>query len=454
MTPMDLQLLETATAAEKKNEGWWRSFGLRWALIYFLCNVSGSVTWWSPQQFLGPYAHGSLLNTAKWFAKYTFGFRLPLTHQDYWVVFLESLAMVPLASAWTVFDRRKRSNAVIREVTYLLARFSLAAGMLAYATAKVIGYQGVFQPAPIDWLRPVGEISSGFMMWMWLGYSRVFEIFAGMNELIGGTLLLFRRTALLGALVVLPVMLYVTAMDTTFRVGPEALAAQFAFAALYLVLLQWRRLTNALVLQKPSAPPSANKFWNQPWLKVAARGVWVIVVAHMVWNAFYWRVKMDADIRGGQSALCGAYEVQRFVSDGRVMSEDSADPTRWRVLAVSRFADYIRVRRMDDEDLFWEVVPSRAGGRAYKYGDWQRYIAKTSGAQGELEIKPLYSYNTPHAAIVPGLHSKLFFTLHFVHTGPDSLSIEGKIDGAEISADLRRIDNSKIPFTWSQTLLP
>jgi len=441
-------MLETATLVEKKNEPWASSFGLRWALLYFAlyAPVPGRLL-----SFLSPYQGSSARATGAWFA-HRFGFHVPLAHQDFLIVGLEALAMAPLACIWTLFDRRERSNAVVREIAYLLARFSLAGAMFGYGAAKVIGYQGVYQPAPIDWLRPVGELTPGFVMWMWLGYSRVFESFAGVNELLGGFLLLFRRTALLGALIVLPVMLFVTTMDLTFDVGPQVLAAQLAFAALYVVAMQRQRLAGAFLFGKASTPPSSTKVWNSGWLKLAKSGIWIVLVANFCWHSFGWHIKEDFDLRGGQSALCGAYRVERFESDGRVIPENPADPTRWREVAISRFGDYIRVRRIDDADLLWAVFPERPI-EGQKFGDSQKYLARTSGTQGQIELRPLLTYHSAHAKLAES-NPDQSFTLRFFRTGGGHVLLEGRIDGAEISADLQKIDNRDFAFTRSQTLWP
>ncbi len=71
--------------------------------------------------------------------------------------------------------------------------------MLSYGLIKVIPTQ-VPAPGPERWIEPLGEFSPMGLLWTFLGASSAYEIFCGLVETAGGVLLLFRRTAFLGAL--------------------------------------------------------------------------------------------------------------------------------------------------------------------------------------------------------------------------------------------------------------
>lgn len=443
---------ETRMSPGKENDGWWVSFGLRWALLFFL-NYAPWDAPWSPLRSVGLRVRGPQ-GAGEWLAAHAAWMHIPRTYQDFWSIAIEALAIIPLACLWTMFDRRKRSNAVVREAVYLLVRYSLSIGMFYYGVAKVIGHQGIPQPAPIDWIRPIGEISSGQLMWTWLGYSPSFQVFAGVNELLGAILLLFRRTTLLAALLILPVMVYVTALDTTFHVGPRATAALFAVTAFYLVVTEWRRLAAAFILGQPTVPPSPRVFWNSPRLSLVRRGLWAAVVIFLLWTAFFWQIAMNIDTGGRQSALCGVYTVESFTRDGHVLP--GGDAMRWREVAINDFGDYIRVRRMDGTDLLWQAIPGRPYRliTGYKFGDYRRFLARTSGVRGQLTLKRLRTYRTPDAAPEAKTGSDSPSTLTFVHKIPDSVSLEGSLDGTEVSVDLRRIDNNDFVFFRSREGLP
>ncbi len=469
---------------EKKNDGWWSSLLLRAAVLYSIPTLPGLLTgnwglWWSglflpgsasvrflqwPARLEAPYWH-VVRGALQWFG-HCLGL---LIHGGqfwdlFWGIAVGFLGYVPIALVWTIFDRRKRINAVLDELLYFSVRYWLVTVMFLYGAAKVIGQQGFPQPAPLEWLRPLGEISTGQLMWTWLGYSPIFHFFAGVNESLGAILLLFRRTTLLGAFLILPVMAFVTVLDTTFHVGPAAAAAQFGALALYLIAREWRRVAGVFLLGKPTVPAPPKKLWTPRWLTLVGRGVWIVLVAFSFWCYVLSTVRERADIGGRQSPLCGAYQVDRFAIDGQVVPEKAADPARWRVVSISWFGDYIRIRRMDDAELLWSLDPGDpypflvASGHGYRYGDYGKLLAKTAGTQEQLKFKELPNYRSPHnAALVPvepspqGAASMAnytkgqFFTVNFIRNGSD-LSLQGRIDGAEVSADLRRIDNNDFPL--------
>ena len=54
--------------------------------------------------------------------------------------------------------------------------------------------------------RPVGSLNGYQLTWFYRGYSRIYASILGMTQVGGATLLLFRKTTLLGAVLMLPVM--------------------------------------------------------------------------------------------------------------------------------------------------------------------------------------------------------------------------------------------------------
>jgi hypothetical protein len=465
-------------STEEKKDGWWTSLALRWGVLflvneaYWLFYAGNWGLWWarfnSPgsiyarllqlqHKFVVPYWNGVGI-VLGWLGTHASGLQIP--RGQFRNLVIDILGAIPLALIWTIFDRRKRSNAVLSEVLYLGVRCWLATGMFLYGSVKVIGQQGIPQPAPLDWIRPLGEISTGQLMWTWLGYSPIFHFFAGMNETLGAILLLFRRTTLLGAFLILPAMAFVTMLDLTFQVGPWSGALVYGAGALYLIGRERRRLAGIFFFAKPTAPAPRKKVWASPRLALVVRGLWVLVVVFGIWSYPFSTFKEMMDIGRRQSPLCGVYRVERFVVDGRELPEEAADPVRWREVAINWFGDFVRVRRMDEAEMLWSLSgdPYRflvASGHGYHYGDYGKLLAKTDGTQGQLKYKTLPNYRSPKGGPLPppgepnsirNYSSAPFFTVNYVRKDPDNLSLQGNINGMEISADLRRIDNSFLLF--------
>jgi hypothetical protein len=54
--------------------------------------------------------------------------------------------------------------------------------------------------------RPIGSLNGYQLTWFYYGHSRVYALILGLTQLAGATLLLFRKTTLLAAVIMFPVM--------------------------------------------------------------------------------------------------------------------------------------------------------------------------------------------------------------------------------------------------------
>ena len=104
------------------------------------------------------------------------------------------------ACVWSVADWRRPSYPRLFEALRVAVRLYLAFQMINYGIAKVLPMQfGALQPSHL--VKPVGEMSPMGLLWTFMAASPAYAIFGGTAEIVGGMLLAFRRTTLLGALV-------------------------------------------------------------------------------------------------------------------------------------------------------------------------------------------------------------------------------------------------------------
>lgn len=89
-----------------------------------------------------------------------------------------------------------------------ICRYALGLYMIPFGVSKILKTQ--FVVIPVDsWQKTLENTAGTTLAWAFLGYSGWFQILLGIFELLPALLLLFRRTALLGALLLLPVSLNV-----------------------------------------------------------------------------------------------------------------------------------------------------------------------------------------------------------------------------------------------------
>ena len=123
-------------------------------------------------------------------------------------------------------------------------RYFLAAMMFVYGFAKVYAIQ--FRT---PWLgrydQAIGEMSPMGLLWTFMGHSRAYTIFAGLAEVAGGVLLLWRRTAVIGAFVVIAVMTNVVLLNFCYDVPVKLFSVELLAMAIAIVGPQLQRIVGA-----------------------------------------------------------------------------------------------------------------------------------------------------------------------------------------------------------------
>src|SRR5205814_673740 len=86
------------------------------------------------------------------------------------------------------------------------------------------------------------------LLWNFMGSSQPYTIFSGLLELSGAVLLIFRRTALVGALLAGAVLTNVLVLDICYDVPVKTFAAHLVAMCAFLVAPELRRLAEALLV--------------------------------------------------------------------------------------------------------------------------------------------------------------------------------------------------------------
>jgi len=104
--------------------------------------------------------------------------------------------------------------------------------MFIYGGGKLIQFDGA---AEID--KTISEMTGMELMWAFYGYSKSFAITLGVFELIGGFLILVKRTRIIGCLFTSTILVNVIFQDIYFGVHLGALKAAILYQLLLLIIL-------------------------------------------------------------------------------------------------------------------------------------------------------------------------------------------------------------------------
>ena len=114
--------------------------------------------------------------------------------------------------------------------------YMVVLAMLAYGFGKLVQFNGA---ADID--MKVSEMTGMQLMWAFYGYSKPFVLTLGALEIIGGILMLLKRTRLIGCLFVSTILINIILQDIFYGVNIGALRAAIIYQILIITILYINR---------------------------------------------------------------------------------------------------------------------------------------------------------------------------------------------------------------------
>lgn len=208
-----------------------------------------------------------------------------------------------------------------------LLRYWLALQITTYGIAKICGLQFGHSYLRDDTL--VSALSGFELTWNFFGYSYPLTVIIGLLQIGGSVLLVFRRTYLLGIVILLPVMINILLIDIFYSIpfGATINAALFTIGLLYLLLLKWKELT-AFFLRPTDNLPPVRLGILKPLIKVAGL---VFILAFTYYGK---------GVRSSFSFI-GKWQVDTLVRNGLRIDQDAwlHDPTVWKHVYVEQYGN-------------------------------------------------------------------------------------------------------------------
>jgi uncharacterized membrane protein YphA (DoxX/SURF4 family) len=267
---------------------------------------------------------------------------------------------------WTLLERGRSQHPTLAGWLRIACRYYLGFILVSYGSYKVIPTQFPF-PHLIRLTTPYGESSPMGLLWTFMGYSAPYNLFTGGMEVLGGLLLLFRRTTTLGALVSVGVMSNVVMLNFCYDVPVKLFSTHLLVFAGILAARDCRRLLHLFVLNRPVAPADLSPPWSARWDAGRRRGLrWTVkalLIGAVLVGAFHtsWGVYQTYGAGREEPPLYGLYDVETFVKDGIEHPPLLTDAERWRTV-IFDWPERVAVRRMDGSVVWLTVAVDEAAG--------------------------------------------------------------------------------------------
>lgn len=140
----------------------------------------------------------------------------------------------PLLHRFYLIKRIDNSGKVYSYL-YAFARYCIAFNIAAFGWKKILGLQFVV-PQHIASI-PMNEQSGEWLTWYYFGYSPTFGFIIAVLQITGSYMLLFRKTFLVGLVILLPLMLNIALVDIFYDMNLGALIQAVVLTSGLLFLL-------------------------------------------------------------------------------------------------------------------------------------------------------------------------------------------------------------------------
>lgn len=236
------------------------------------------------------------------------------------------------AIIWTIFDRNQYSYNRLSEVLYILVRYFLAFTLIGYGIVKIIPSQ--FQePGFIRLTEEFGNSSPMGLAWTFFGFKDGYQMFSGIMEALGGSLILFRRTTLLGALLSVGVMLNVFMVNLFFDVPVKILSGHLLIFCIGIALLNIRSLYDYFILHKPVSQhlrpfPIQDSDWRKIFYAIKT-----MIISGIVGIQIYAISSANA-MKPNAPIIAGIYHITSFELDKSQSHFHVTDSLKWRRVVI------------------------------------------------------------------------------------------------------------------------
>lgn len=122
----------------------------------------------------------------------------------------------------------------ISEILEDAASWIVVLAMYIYGAAKLFQFKGATATGKI-----VNEMSGLELMWAFYGYSKTFAIILGILEITGATLILFRKTRVIGCIFTSTILINIILQDYFYEV--PALRTAILYQSILLIILWMNR---------------------------------------------------------------------------------------------------------------------------------------------------------------------------------------------------------------------
>lgn len=254
------------------------------------------------------------------------------------------IALLALIGAF-IWERSKFKDQNFDRLYYwirVIVRYRLAIGILGYGFLKLFPMQAPY-PSLSNLHTNYGDLTDWKMFSMSLGIVPSYESFLGAVEILAGLLLLFRKTATIGALIVLIFTGNVFVSNLAYEGGEYVYSFYLICFALFVLSFDTVRIFTLISLNKPAQPNlfKLSLTGNLKTTRFIIKGLIIFIFVFVYGLKAYFGFLHDPyqfPKKAGLSAASGIYNVREFRINGKVLPYSQTDSVRWKDVVFEKWA--------------------------------------------------------------------------------------------------------------------
>ena len=246
------------------------------------------------------------------------------------------------AAVWSFADKKTSNYELLYYYLRVILRYRLAIGIIAYGFIKLFPLQ-IPPPTLSELNTSYGDFYAWKIYYLTTGMaSNHYESSLGLIEILGGLLLLYRRTATIGAGLVATFVINVVMANFAYHIGDHVYSSYLLVISLFLLAYDVPRLYDLFVSSKPAIAnkfnPGFTKSWQSYARLVAKYGFAIVIFLFGIIT--YRTYKTAAYVHPQNPGLAGSagfYNVREFRLNNRLIPYSTEDPDRWQNVVFEKW---------------------------------------------------------------------------------------------------------------------
>jgi len=321
---------------------------------------------------------------------------------------------------WSILDRKRKNYEQLLKFLVVFLVYYIMYAMFSYGFHKVYKLQFP-DPYLSRLLQPYGESSPMGIAWTFMGASKGYTIFSGWAEVIGGLLLIFRRTRTLGGLVCFGVMLNVFVMNMCYDIPVKIYSFHLMLFSTFIFMQDWKRLFSVFFTTATTTARSFPKYFDKLSLNIGSLLIKIFFIGFFLYSSISesYETIEKYNINGPKPALYGIYNIQNIIKNKDTVPLIIANNQLWKRVVI----------QSDKYILFYDMQDDATRYNVKLFDTIQRTMNLTKYKDSTTTYNFRYTLNDSILSL-QGIHKK------------DTLLIEAK------QYDLKKFELMNRGFHW------